>query len=158
MDAADVVCLSNIPLELKELNQWCLWQYEMHNNKQTKVPYQPNGKHAKVNDVGTYSSYNAVFESIGKYSGVGFIFTADDPYCFIDLDNCFRSEQARLIYEKFRLTYCEYSPSGNGLHIICRAKVPYGKRSALSDGTRIEIYSSNRYATMTGKIYVPQNI
>ena len=144
MSPEELVRLNNIPNELKELNQWCNWRYEEKDGKQTKVPYQPNGKPAKVNDAGTYSSYNAVLVAIDKYSGIGFIFTDDDPFCLVDLDNYKQSEHAQLIYEKFN-SYSEYSPSGEGIHIICKGSIPTGKNKK-----PYEIYSFGRFATMTG--------
>ena len=35
--------LKNIPDELKNFNQWVIWQVGSRNEKETKVPYQPNG-------------------------------------------------------------------------------------------------------------------
>ena len=33
----------NTPDELKNYNQWVIWQVGSRNEKETKVPYQPNG-------------------------------------------------------------------------------------------------------------------
>src|SRR5438445_77135 len=45
-------------------------------------------------------------------------------------------------------SYSEVSPSGKGLHIIVKGKVPDGKRT-----NYIELYPSGRYFTMTGHVH-----
>ena len=36
-----------IPSELQALRQWLLWRLEERDGRTTKVPYQPNGRHAE---------------------------------------------------------------------------------------------------------------
>lgn len=137
---------ANIPIELQSFNQWVCWRAE----ENTKIPYQINGKLANVNDPNTYSSFDAVCSNIAKYTGIGFVFTNDDPYTFIDLDATTVPadlERQLKIFREFD-SYSEISPSGKGLHIICKGSIPQGRRR-----NHIEIYSSGRYATMTGNIY-----
>ena len=146
----------NIPNELKQLNRWCCWKYEdIGAKKPTKVPYNPiTGKHADVTDESTWVSFETVLKHVGDYDGIGFVFTTKDGYSFIDLDDC-EGNQADLdrqikIFREFN-SYSEISPSGKGLHIIVKGTVPSGRRRS-----HIEIYSSARYATFTGKTY-PEN-
>ena len=79
------------------------------------------------------------------------MFTGADPFCGIDLDKC-RQKNGRITEESLRLirhmnSYAEISPSGEGVHIIIRAKLSAaGRRTA-----GVEIYASGRYFTMTGK-------
>lgn len=150
---------ANIPSELRLLKQWCLWRYEdVGSAKPTKVPYSVNGKLASVNDISTWSSYEDCVRrfNAGGYSGIGFIFHDDDPYSFIDLDDAEGDDailQRQLkVYHEFN-SYSEVSPSGKGLHIIVKGVVPAGRRRS-----KIEIYSSQRYATMTGNVYNNQNV
>lgn len=149
----------NIPAELKALRQFCLWRYEdVGAAKPTKVPYSINGKPASVNDHNTWSSFEDCVRrfNAGGYSGIGFIFSDNDPYTFIDLDDAEGDDailQRQLkVYHEFD-SYSEVSPSGKGLHIIVKGTVPAGRRRS-----KIEIYSSQRYATMTGNIYNNQNV
>lgn len=145
---------SNLPEELRLLKQWCLWKYEdVGAAKPTKVPYQPNGKVASVTDTNTWSSFDDCFNSFnfGGFDGIGFIFSKSDPYCFIDLDDA-DGDNATLerhlkVYHEFE-TYAEVSPSGKGLHLICKGSLPAGRRRS-----KIEIYPHDRYATMTGNVY-----
>lgn len=148
---------ANIPAELRQLKQWCCWKYEdVGAAKPTKVPYQPNGWKASTTDASTWSMFENCFNafSMGSYSGIGFIFSDNDPYSFIDLDDAEGDDaviQRHLkVYHEFD-SYAEVSPSGMGLHIIVKGVVASGRRRS-----KIEIYSNQRYATMTGNLYGKQ--
>lgn len=142
---------SNIPYELQTYNQWVMWKFvTLDNGKITKVPFQPNGQHANVMDSSTWTDFNTAINTKG-FDGIGFVLTHNDPFCFIDLDDTTDPkvlEQQRSIYQNFADTYAELSPSGKGLHIICKAVTEQGcKRSG------VELYSNARFMTMTGNIY-----
>lgn len=147
----------NIPAELRALPQWVVWRYEdTDSGKPTKVPYSPRtGRLASVTDPSTWSTFDEAVNAVANvslhYSGIGFVFTDTDPYAFIDLDDP-KGDQATYerqlkVYHEFD-SYSEISPSGKGLHIIVKGHIPAGRRR--SD---IEVYSSLRYATMTGNVY-----
>ena len=142
---------SNIPYELQTYNQWVMWKFvTLDNGKITKVPFQPNGLHANVMDSSTWTDFNTAINTKG-FDGIGFVLTHNDPFCFIDLDDTTDQnvlEQQRSIFQNFANTYAELSPSGKGLHIICKAVTEQGcKRSD------VELYSNARFMTMTGNIY-----
>ncbi len=144
----------NIPEELRALKQWVVWKYEdVGAAKPTKVPYSTSGALANVNEKATFSTFSECVSRLGNssYSGLGFVFTDQDPYSFIDLDDA-EGDDAILqrhlkVYHEFD-SYSEVSPSGKGLHIIVKGTVPAGRRRS-----KIEIYPSQRYATMTGNVY-----
>lgn len=149
----------NLPAELRALKQWVMWRYEdIKAAKPTKVPYTTTGKLANVNDPSTWSTFEECLNCfmLGGYSGIGFVFSDSDPYSFIDLDDAEGYDailQRHLkVYHEFN-SYSEVSPSGKGLHIIVKGVVPAGRRRS-----KIEIYSSQRYATMTGNVYNNQNV
>ena len=85
-------------------------------------------------------------------SGVGFVFTEDDPYAGIDIDKCRNSETgeidqwARKIVDALD-SYTEISPSGTGLHIFVKATLP-GPNNRKGP---LEMYESGRYFTLTGE-------
>ncbi len=143
---------NNIPEELRVLKQWVLWKYEDVNAaKPTKVPYSIKGYPASVTDPSHWSSFDEVSSKLNGYDGLGFVFTEADPYTFIDLDDA-KGDNAVMerhlkVFHEFD-TYAEVSPSGMGLHLICRGTVVAGRRRS-----NIEIYPSLRYATMTGNVY-----
>lgn len=152
--------LANIPEELKLLNQWLCWKYEdIGSAKPTKVPYNPiTGGMASTTNPVTWVSFDVACRaySTGNYSGIGFVFTANDPYYFLDLDDTNGDtkalERQQKIYKEFD-SYSELSPSGKGLHIIGIGKIPSGRRRSF-----VEVYSSGRYATFTGEVFNQKEI
>lgn len=64
--------LSNIPDELKQLDNWCVWKFENRNGKRTKIPFNAaTGEFAKSNDKSTWSSYETAVNAKGV-DGIGF--------------------------------------------------------------------------------------
>ncbi len=145
--------LTRIPLELRQLNQWVCWRLEQRNGKPTKVPINPkSGTLANVTNAATWSSFDEAVASINDrrgYAGIGFVFTDNDCYCGIDLDAdadaAITSAQVK-IFEAMD-SYSERSPSGNGCHIIVKAKVAQGRRKHC-----VEVYSQDRFFTFTGDV------
>jgi len=148
-----------IPAEMQTRRQWVVWKFLYQSNKTkpwTKVPYDPrHGTKASHSDSNTWGSFDEAVQlySTGTYEGIGYVFSQDDPYCGIDLDDCRKPADGEIAPEKRRYvdqvaSYTEISPSGRGLHIILKAKLPSGgrKRAQLS----IEIYDRQRYFCVTG--------
>ena len=51
-------------------------------------------------------------------------------------------------------SYTEYSPSGTGLHILCKTAVnDIGRKKGINTLSAIEMYTYGRYFTVTGKIF-----
>lgn len=149
---------SNIPAELRLLPNWVLWKYlpKKGSDKPVKMPFQPNGILAKVNNPSTWVTFDEAFNAfqMGGYEGLGFVFT-NTEYAGIDLDDAHGDaliiEHQLKIFNEFD-SYSEVSPSGNGLHIIVKGSVPRGKRRS-----NVEIYSTSRFFTMTGNVYSNRN-
>lgn len=160
--------LNNVPNELRAYPQWVVWRLEdLNAHKPTKVLYNAlDNKHAKVNDPSTWCSFDQAVSAFqnggGRYSGVGFVLSESDPYTFIDLDDPYElkpdgsyknekpnevMERQVTIFNDFN-SFAERSPSGKGLHIICRGSVPSGRKRG-----SIEIYSTGRFMTVTGDVY-----
>lgn len=144
-----------IPQEMKLYRQFVVWKYvKRDDGKPTKVLFSArNGLSASVSNPSSWDSFdNAVkaYEA-GEWSGIGFVFTKNDPYAGIDLDDAEDDAATKAkqdaIYNEF-VSYAEVSPSGYGLHIIVRGSVSRGRRNS-----KIEIYSDERYFTMTGNVY-----
>src|SRR6266568_7660540 len=77
--------------ELRAVAHWVAWRLENKDGKDTKVPYvADNGRHASSTDPATWMLYDAAAKTYEKahHAGLGFVVTADDPYCGIDLDHC----------------------------------------------------------------------
>jgi putative DNA primase/helicase len=144
-----------VPRELYQYKQWVCWSRVRHAGRYIKLPFCPaTGKPASCVDPATWGSYRQARAMMFRncWDGVGFVFTAGDPYVGVDLDRC-REESGELcqwagaVVENLR-SFSEYSPSGNGVHIIVRASLPEGGRHRAGG---IEIYDSGRYFTMTGE-------
>lgn len=146
----------NIPFELKALPQWVNWKKEQRGGKATKVPYHAStGKLARVDDPSTWSSFEqalAAYQNGNEYTGIGYIFTEQDPYVGIDLDGCI-DDEGRIADWALQIilqmnSYTEYSQSRKGLHILAKGKLPAGGRRKGS----VEMYDSGRYFVMTGDV------
>jgi putative DNA primase/helicase len=150
--------LENIPEELTERDQWVCWRYEERDGKMTKVPKTYRGTAASSTDESTWTTFEYAVAAVGQTSGagadgVGFVFSDDDPYAGIDLDECRDPETgnveewAREILKRVGPdAYIEISPSGTGIHIIVEGAVRDG---GMRKGN-LEMYSRGRFFTVTG--------
>jgi primase-polymerase (primpol)-like protein len=139
--------------ELLEYKQWMCWSGVLQRGRYIKLPLCPmTGKAASCTDPATWGSYRQARASMFRrgWHGIGFVFTADDPYLGVDLDHCRQQSGeitpwAEAILASLR-SYSEISPSSTGIHIIVKATLP-------SDGRRrtpgLEMYDSGRYFTVT---------
>ncbi|MEC5229989.1 phage/plasmid primase, P4 family [Bacillus inaquosorum] len=147
----------NIPQELKNAPQWILWRSEEHKGKKTKVPYQIDGSMAQSSNKRTWSTFATIMKFFNEqeYDGIGFMFSKDDPFIGIDIDHCVNdgvlSPFAQEIIQTIN-SYTEYSPSGEGVHIITKGKLPLRGpgtgRKNIDKG--LEVYRHGRYFTFTG--------
>lgn len=141
-----------ISRELRARPQWVLWRLEERDGKPTKVPYSPHGGRASSADLMTWGTFEEAFEAYeaGDYAGVGFVFCSADPFTGVDLDDCRDPETGELEPWAAEIvtalnSYTELSPSGTGVHIICKARIPRGGRRG-----RVEMYAQDRFFTITG--------
>jgi putative DNA primase/helicase len=120
------------PTELMARPQWVAWRIESRDGRPTKVPYSPiTGGLASTSNPQTWGTYEQArsFCEVQGMEGVGYVFSAEDPYTGIDLDKCRDPETgaieewAQEIITALR-SYTEISPSGRGVHIIIRGKLP----------------------------------
>jgi hypothetical protein len=151
-----------VPDDLAERDQWVLWRFEELNGRKAKVPYQAGGRRASSTDPGTWASFETVMNESRRapawYTGPGFVFSPDDPFCGIDLDDALDAAGAvkpwaRRIVERFGDSYAEISPSGRGLKIWTRGSLPRNLAGVRVSGGQIEIYDHARYFTVTGRIF-----
>ena len=143
--------LWDLPEELRELNQWVYWRYDVVDGRKTKVPYYTESKKAKVNDPKTWLNFVQAMNYINiGMVGVGLVLTEKDPYVVIDLDDCIKDKQPNKysidVMGIFK-SYAEVSPSGKGLHIVIKAKLQRGISTK-----EIEVYSKGRYICFTGNL------
>jgi primase-polymerase (primpol)-like protein len=142
--------LEAVPAELLALRQWLAWwsvageerQVRLPNGRLTgtlkaqakphKLPISPGtGSLAATTRPTTWSSIEDARAAVHRWSltGVGFVFTNDDPYSGIDIDNCRNPETGEIADWAWTIiraldSYTEVSPSATGVHIIVRGKLP----------------------------------
>lgn len=156
------VQVETIPVELKLRDQWVAWRYEQRNGKPTKVPYRVDTlTSASTSDSTTWGAYDAALEAFESKNvdGIGFVFTSDDPFVGVDLDNCLDAKHqlkpwARAIVEGLH-SYAEISPSGSGVKLILAGKKNSNRCCTKIGDGKIEIYDTGRYFTITGQLLSP---
>lgn len=147
-----------IPAELKRLRQWVCWQAvpdPARPDHPRKTPVNPmTGGGAMSNNPDTWADYDTAVRESKKYTGIGFMFA--NGYFGVDIDNVedaiedYKNGNTDNIVAEFIGTlrsYAEYSQSGQGIHIICRGKLPPGGRRK----GNVEMYDSGRFFVMTGR-------
>ena len=148
------VCPGGIPDELKVCPQCVNWKYARAGAKWTKHPYDPrSGRKASSTNLLTWSPFDEVLRAyeVGDYDGVGFVFCTGDPYAGVDLDGCRDPETGEIEPWASEIigcldSYTEVSPSGKGVHVIVRGKLPTPVKRR-----RVEMYAAERYFTFTGQ-------
>ena len=144
-----------IPADLRSHDQWVLWQAEERDGRWTKPLHQPDGTYASSTDSSTWSTFEeakAAYQT-GGFDGIGFVFSADDPFFGLDLDHVRDPKTGKIdpvALERVRAfaSYTEISPSGTGLHVIGRGSLPGRRRKK----GYTEIYDAGRYFTITGHL------
>jgi hypothetical protein len=147
-----------IPDRLSSRAQWICYRIKQRDDKPTKIPVNPhNGGFASSTDPETWSRLHEAQQYHNLRStntdGIGFVFTEDETFVGVDLDDCRDpgtgelTEWAEGIVTRLN-SYAETSPSGTGVHIILRGSLP-------DNGNRhgnVEMYESGRFFTVTGNV------
>lgn len=149
-----------IPCELVQRPQWVIWKRVTQNDEVTKPPINAkNGRYADHGDSKTWCDYGMALRGQQEYrcDGVGYVFSESDPYTGIDIDDCRNPDTGEIADWAMDIirsldSYTEVSPSRMGVKIWIRGKLPPGARNRTHhEGRQVEIYSKNRYFTVTGE-------
>ena len=146
---------------LKPYRQWVVWKLVQRPGKPKadKIPFNAlTGYPASPTDPAHWCSYDEAAAAVasGNYSGIGFIFTDNDPFVFIDLDSCRDSTTGEWLPEaieicgRFPGAAMEISQSGTGAHIICSTfdKTLFAAHYNKFNGW-IECYRSGRFIAIS---------
>ena len=134
--------------------RWVVWKYQVVNGRKTKVPYTVSGRKASSTRPSMWLCYESVTHYVSSFDGVGLMFGKEETILGVDLDHVL--ENGTIVAEhKDRIddflqmadTYCEVSPSGNGLHAILKLSAPL-TLEANRKGP-YECYTKDRYFTVT---------
>lgn len=144
--------------------RWVVWKYETVKGKKTKIPYHPDGKKASSTDKKTWVDYQAAADAANepklKFDGVGLVFTPTMTLIGIDIDHCItagkithplKKQIQKLIDEAD--TYCELSPSQEGMHLFLQLEAPYKLKA--NKKAPYELYTKGRYFTVTNTPFGP---
>lgn len=141
----------NFPEELRAQPLFVNYRAIPRDGRVTKIPFQPDGTPAESNNPATWSSFESVIVALPKFDGIGCMIP--EPWIGIDFDHVCQDFRATTI-ESWCLaaitrlnSYTEFSPSGKGIHVWCRGKLPPGRRRC----GRVEIYQGGRFFTVTGR-------
>ena len=138
--------------------QFILWMLAERDGKKVKLPV--DHRTASVGDahnpdiwldaqtaITTASAY-------GPEYGVGFVFTPNDPFFFVDLDKCLEADNATWspvatdVMARLPGAAIEVSQSGRGLHIIGQGAAP--DHSCKNVPLGLEFYTEGRFVALTG--------
>lgn len=154
--------LSDIPSQLRTCDQWVCWKYIWRDNKWSKCPISPiDGSRASSTDPRTWTSVERALaraSSDPSMAGIGFVFSKDDLFAGIDLDDCIDDSgqitpAAQALIDRFG-SYAEVSPSGRGVKVFVGGKKPEGAGCRVGNVHgcgEVEVYDRGRFFTFTGK-------
>lgn len=145
---------------LMRLSQWLCWklEYVEGRSKPAKMPYSPvTGRRASTTNPEDWADYHHALNmaKMMGMNGIGFVFREEDPYFFIDIDNCLQPDNtwspfALELCQKFAGCYVEVSQSGTGLHLISSYQnIPEGFDSLNDQSLGLEMYYRWRFVAMT---------
>jgi len=151
----------NIPAELRDLDQWVVWRSVRRGDRPTKLPFNPFNPSSVADTMnpGTWGDFETALRAVQRDPnlGLGFVFTANDPFIGIDFDAEdkvapeLRENRAQLVALLMQNpSYSEWSPSGKGHHVICKGTLS-GSAHVVRP-MQIEVYASGRFFTMTGNV------
>ena len=119
------ISFDTIPKGLRELDQWV-----NHKDKHPKNPR--SGKNALTNIPSTWGSFDEALAGLKRDEGLGmgFVFN-NNGILGIDLDDCRDPQTGEVHPEAMKIikavnSFTEVSPSGTGIHIYTRGKIPTG--------------------------------
>ena len=168
-----------MPEALKSLRQWVLFQLlEVPDAngelKLTKIPLNPHTfHHGSATDPATWGTYAQCVARLPRAlhqwdrtppdryhdkpatyrgAGIGFVFTAADPFTLVDLDKSLDFATGRMAAWAQDIvttmqSYTQRSVRGTGLHILVQATIPQGGHKQHDN---VQMWDQGRFCAMTG--------
>lgn len=141
-------------IPMTHYKQWIIWDlwFDPDENKYKKMPVDARtGNFCNAHNPDVWLTYEQAVASC-KENRIGFVFTKDDPFFFVDVDHCLIngqwSQQALFAASLFPGAAMEISQSGTGLHIFGMGACP--PHSCKNESLGIEFYTEGRFAAITG--------
>ena len=157
-----------IPLELRSIPRWVVWDFFPPTGtkpKLAKIPLEAGrDTMADYTKPAAWRSFDDVLAEARRRGdvGVGFVFSADDDVVGVDLDDAYHPSGelkpwAKEILDRFGATWAEKSVSGTGVHFLGRGDRILGRKRVdivpKADG--VERYSEARFFTVSGDVLQP---
>lgn len=141
---------------LAQRAQFMLYKLVPGTPKARKVPVDIAGQPADPTNPANHMAAHVALQwlpTLGPGHGLAFVFTAEDPFWFLDLDNCVNEHgiptpEAAQWLHKLQGCAVETSSSGKGLHIFGCGEVP--AHSCRRDDLGLEFYTEGRFVALTG--------
>lgn len=158
------VRIEAIPPCLMERPQWVCWKsIPKPTGKPMKKPFNAvTGSMTDYTNPKNWATFEKALDAFRRetsYAGIGYVFSEDDPYTGIDLDDCL-DEQGEFLWGRDIVdridTYCEVSPSGTGVKMIIEGIKPAWATECVSKGHgpkgdgKVEVYNRTRFFALTG--------
>ena len=148
-----------LPKQLRESPHWIVWKAERRGDKIAKVPCDNLGRtesmlvnHRRLDEALEAARSMRHGGHLPIY-GVGLSFVDGMGFVGVDLDgaivNGARAEHLSWMLREYP-TWAEVSLSGVGAHLFYLGKFD-GKRSAIIDGAKVEIFGSKGFIAVTGR-------
>jgi hypothetical protein len=148
----------SIPRELQQCERWLLW------GNGSKRPLTTDGTPASKTNPAHWTDFaRALAAAQQQELGIGLVLSPEDDLVCVDLDNAVDEhgqmrDWAHKIIGRFPDAYIEYSPSGRGLHIFCRADDASNwthviTRELGEKKQAVEILAADQFVTLTGNSY-----
>lgn len=150
--------------EMRPYPNWVVWklQYLPDEDRFGKIPFSPQtGKPADMNDPSTWGKLDEALDTLreGSHSGVGFVFSENDPFTGNDFDYCIDDTGRIAPWAMSAImslnSYTEITGSGRGLHILTQAKLSGEnlevKVPGLTHRHNIEMHGSGRFYTVSAR-------
>jgi replicative DNA helicase len=156
-----------IPLELRSIPRWVVWDFfppKAGKTKLAKIPLDAGlDSKSDYTNPAVWRSFEEVLAEARRRGdvGIGFVFAETDDVVGVDLDDAYDpagelKPWAKGILGRFSSTWAEKSVSGSGVHFLGRGDRILGKkRIDLSSTEGIERYSESRFFTVSGDVIHP---
>lgn len=151
--------MTQVPEQFKQFRQFILYKTVPSESRPGKTDKFPcdyrTGKVISAHDPQYWTdaaTAQAAAATWGEGWGVGFVFTEQDPFWFLDIDSCLINGQ----WSPLAVSLCqllvgcavEVSQSGTGLHIFGSGKPP--AHSCKNTLLGLEFYHTGRFVALTG--------
>lgn len=155
------MAILEIPPALAAYPQFVLWiaRPSSRPGKTDKFPIHPQtGQIANAHDPANWltaaQAQAALAAGVPQASGIGFVFTENDPFFFLDIDGALVDNQwspvATALCQQLAGCFVEISQSGTGLHIIGSYPQPAPQHGTRCQPHGLELYTRARFVALTG--------